>query len=118
MKRNWDLVRKILIKLEEQADAQGLLTSDAFVGFDTETVAYHFKMLQQAGMIEAIETGGVMAFDYAAQSLTWVGHEFLDKIRKETVWNSIKKTIKEKGLDLSVDAIKLAGAKLIEQVLT
>lgn len=118
MKRNWELVRKILIKLEQQAEADGWLVSDDVQGFDAETVAYHIKMLHQAKLIDAVETGGIDRFDYTARALTWDGHEFLDKIRKDTVWNGVKKTIKDKGLDLSVDAIKIAGAKLIEQVLS
>ena len=76
-----------------------------------ETVAYHIKMLHQAKLIEAVETGDIDRYDYTARSLTWEGREFLDKIRKDTVWNGVKKTIKDKGLYLSVESIKIARAK-------
>ena len=108
MKRNWELLRKILVKLDE---ADGCLASDDVQGFDAETVAYHIKMLHQAKLIEAVETGDIDRYDYTAQSLTWEGREFLDKIRKDTVWNGVKKTIKDKGLYLSVESIKIARAK-------
>ena len=114
MKRNWELVRKILIKLEQQAEADGWLASDDVQGFDAETVAYHIKMLHQAKLIEAVETGGIDRFDYTARALTWEGREFLDKIRKDTVWNKVKTTAKEKGVELSFEVIKLVAGKVIE----
>ena len=53
MKRNWELLRKILVKLDE---ADGCLASDDVQGFDAETVAYHIKMLHQAKLIEQMLT--------------------------------------------------------------
>ena len=48
MKRNWELIRKILLKLEQQPEASGYLNSDAIKGFAPRVVAYHFQILQQA----------------------------------------------------------------------
>ncbi|WP_265754876.1 DUF2513 domain-containing protein [Avibacterium sp. 21-594] len=52
-----------------------------------------------------------------AINLTWQGHEFLDKIRSDTAWNKIKQIIKTKGIDLSFEAIKLAGKSLLVSLL-
>ena len=38
--------------------------------------------------------------------LTWDGHEFLDKIKNDTVWNRTTTTIKEKGVPFVLDAVK------------
>lgn len=116
MKRNWDLIRSILLKLESQSEARGSLF-DGFTGFDSETVSYHFKLLQSAGLIEAIDYSSLNEMSLIARSLTWQGHELLDKIRNDTVWNSLKTTIKSKSLDLSLDTIKQVAQTIISQML-
>lgn len=37
--------------------------------------------------------------------MTWKGHEFLDAVRHETVWNELKKQAKTKALDLPIGVI-------------
>lgn len=117
MKRDWDLIRKILFKLEEKADAKSLLQDNEIKGFDSETVSYHFKLLHSAGLIEGVDFSSMNELSYAAQSLTWAGHEFLDKIRSDTIWNNVKTLVKTKSLDLSFDVIKSAASALISSML-
>lgn len=117
MKRDWDLIRRILLKLEEKANNTDFLLSSDFPPFDSPKVAYHFELLYQAGLIvgEPIRTIGHS--DFYAQALTWQGHELLDKIRQDTVWNKIKSIAREKSLDLTLDSVKLIAGKLIEIML-
>src|SRR5687768_2047306 len=118
MRRDWDLVRKILLKTEELSTPSSHLDPDAVHGFDAENVSYHIKLMGQAGLLEVTHVGGVLGqLHYLANSLTWEGHEFLDKIRRDTMWNKIKGTLREKGLDLSVEAIKLGAKVCIESLL-
>lgn len=104
MKRNWELIRKILLKLEQKVDDTPL-DSESIKGFSVDVVEYHYQLLEQAKLIEI------------KHNLTWQGHEFLDKIRSDTAWNKIKQIIKTKGIDLSFDAIKLAGKSLLISLL-
>lgn len=115
MKRNWDLIRKILLKLEEKADSTSWLESTDIKGYDAKTVAYHYKLLSNAGLIEAIDVSSLEEEDFSATSLTWQGHEFLDKIRNDSVWNKVKSTVQSKSLDLSFDVIKRLQQKLLRQ---
>lgn len=49
--------------------------------------------------------------------LTWEGHDFLDKIRSETVWNKTKETIVKKGLPFVFDVVKeLATANMGDMI--
>lgn len=118
MKRNWDLIRKILIKLEEKADSISWLESDGIKGYDSTTVAYHYKLLKNAGLIDAHDISSIEEENFAAVSLTWQGHEFLDKIRNEGVWNKVKATVQSKSLDLSFDVIKTVAASIIKTMLS
>lgn len=73
--------------------------------------------MQSAGLIEAIDYSSLNELSLVARSLTWQGHEFLDKIRNDTVWNSLKTTVKSKSLDLSLDTIKQVAQTIISQML-
>lgn len=106
MKRNWDIVRKILLAVEALPDEGSQFNSGELIGHDNEIVAYQMRLLLEAKLIE----GGCRnmtgpAWCYAIR-LTWAGHEFLDNIRRDSVWNDIKNNAREKGVDLSLDVIK------------
>jgi hypothetical protein len=115
MQRDWDLIREILAVLEARDTTHGGLGPDAFPDHPKEVVSYHFHLLHQAGLIDATikKTANTGIFGIA-RSLTWEGQEFLDKIRNDTLWNKIKSTVKDKGLDLTFDTIKAAAAALIK----
>lgn len=117
MKRDWDLIRRILLKLEEKSDSTGFLYSTDIPPFDKEKVAYHYDLLYQAGLINGEPILTIGCKDFYAQSLTWQGHELLDKIRNDTFWNKIQSTAREKSLDLTLDSVKLIAGKLIEMML-
>ena len=107
MKRDMDLIREILLKVEELYVDTAIydLTID---GYDMATVAYHCKLLHNAGYI----------FDYKAQyasneiytfsvgALTWTGNEYLEKIRDNSRWGKIKNTLIQKGLPFTIDMVK------------
>ena len=107
MKRDMDLIREILLKVEELYVDTAIydLTID---GYDMATVAHHCKLLHNAGYI----------FDYKAQyasneiytfsvgALTWTGNEYLEKIRDNSRWGKIKNTLIQKGLPFTIDMVK------------
>ena len=116
MKRNWDLIRRILLKLEEKADTDSFLHSDQVKGYAAEVVAYHYKLMADAELINIDDISDMGGEDYAALSLTWQGHEFLDNIRNDTVWNKVKATIKSKGVDLSFELIKTVAVATVKSL--
>ena len=114
MKRDMDLVRLILLEIEDKYRSTAIYDL-AIDGYDTEMVAYHCKILYEAGLIS----------DYKAQyadneiyglgvgSLTWDGNDFLEKIRDDSQWKKVKETITKKGLPLVIDTIKSVANALI-----
>lgn len=55
--------------------------------------------------------------DVHVKCLTWHGHELLDTIRSKPVWEKIKSTALEKGLELTFDVVKVLGAKAISLII-
>ena len=71
-------------------------------------------LLIDAGLIDGqvANTLGPGVKDFFAQRLTWEGHEFLDSIRSDTVWNKTKKLFADEGLSMTVDLVKGAAKKI------
>lgn len=111
MKRDWTAVKKILLRLEGFEGMEQYLTPDMETGFSPDIVDYHIRLLEDAGLIEA-ETG----LYPKALRLTWQGHEFLDSIRDEKMWNRVIKTAKLRGLTLSFEVIKAMTTAIIREL--
>ena len=119
MKLDWELIREILLKLEELPAEEGQLMPQTFQPFyDWEKVSYHIKLLWQAGLIEAgtIKALGMPTI-YYAKSLTWDGHEFLNNIRNPSIWNKVKERAREIGISLTLDIAKEISKAVIHSLL-
>lgn len=101
MKRDMELVRLILLKIEEEYSSTAISNLN-ISGYDMETVAYHCKILNEAGLISdygaRYADNSLWSFDVG--SLTWEGNDFLDKIRDNSQWKKVKDVIVQKGLPL------------------
>ena len=107
MKRDMDLVRKILFAIEENQPFEKSMVK--IEGYGMQEIAYHCEMLYHEGYIK--EYYGVTCdnFDgvlrFWVQDLTWEGQNLLETIRQDTIWNKTKTTIKEKGLPMVTSTI-------------
>src|SRR3989344_5432467 len=108
MKRNWDTIREILIKFEELDPETGALQLNDFPADRAYEFSYHVELLLEAGLIygQMSKTMGRHAQNFLAQRLTWQGHEFLDAIRSDTVWNKTKTSFVKGGLSMTFDLVK------------
>lgn len=116
MKRNWTLIRKILLTLEAQVDADGI-DSDTIPQFSPAIVNFHFELLRQADLITIQKTESLSGTYILATSMTWQGYEFLEHIRQDTLWNKVKETIANRGASLSFELIKSVATKIVNDLL-
>jgi hypothetical protein len=92
MKRDMELVRLILLKVEEEGTTPDYWMPDFMIdGYEEapDEVAYHVWLLRQAGFLEA-EQAASDEFLMEPKCLTWSGAEFLDSIRDPEVWRKTK----------------------------
>lgn len=110
MKRNWDVVREILLLIEEIKPTDHL-SLRCFTEDRHYEISYHVKMLGEAGLltVEFSQELSDRPKNFYASELTWVGHEFLDSVREKNTWNKVKALIKEKGGVMTFDVIKTAA---------
>lgn len=119
MKRDWELVREILLAVEALESSMQALRSSEVGGYEPEIAAYHIHMLIEAGLIHGQcfqSTSGPR--QCSARELTWAGHEFLDRIRSRSNWSKTVSLIREKGLDLSFETIKTAAGMVVANILS
>jgi hypothetical protein len=105
MKRDMDLIRKILFQVEEKGQPLGWVDLE-IPGYAPEQIAQHVRLLEEAGLIEAQNLSTMDGFDYRPKRLTWAGHEFLDAARNDTVWNRTKEMVKDKGGSIPFEVLK------------
>jgi len=107
MKRDMDLVRLILLEIEDKYRSTAIFNL-AIDGYDTETVAYHCKILNDADLISDYKAqyADNEIYFFVVGSLTWDGNDFLEKIRDNSQWKKVKDTINQKGLPLVIETIK------------
>jgi hypothetical protein len=117
MKRDWDVIREVLIEVEEYdiEDPPGL-RFEIGEGQGFTSRAQHALLLHSAGFLEGVPYKTSSSEGLLNPQLTWQGHELLDTIRSKTVWEKVKAMAAEKGLELTFDAVKALGKAAIVAV--
>ena len=88
MKRDLDLVRTILMAVE---DAPALAPDQIAVdGYDEETIAYHLLIMGEANLLVVIDGTSLTRIDATPVRMTWAGHEFLELVRDDSRWRAVK----------------------------
>jgi hypothetical protein len=106
VKRDMDLIRKIVLAVEDAPT--GYAPKLAFDGYDNETVSYHAYLMIQAGLATGVEVTHQRSPGPEAilTGLTWEGHEFADAARDETRWKKAMGIVQEKGGAVGFDVLK------------
>ena len=117
MKRDMDLVRNILLKVECTTNTRGIMDVDEFNDgrHSDEQIYYHLNMMGQADLIvvEYLKHGAVLN----VRALTWQGHEFLDAVRNESSWVQAKEKVLKATGGLSFEGLKIALTQLMKHAL-
>jgi hypothetical protein len=117
MKRDFDLIRKILLYVEEN-QKEYVEIIESLEGYDNLTVIYHCQLLLDVGFLEGrVERVNTGEGHFISKGLSWYGHDYLASIKNDTVWKKVKKTVGEKGLELTVEIISRVATNIIEDSL-
>ena len=123
MKRDMDLIRDLLLKIEDGQRSFDLLTPEVaeILGESgegrlpreqAELLEYHLNLLDYAGLItiQVTLSGAV----WQIGQITWAGHDFLDTIRDPAIWRETKAGAKQAG-GFSLDLLKALAKGLIKK---
>jgi hypothetical protein len=89
MKRDMDLVRKILLIMEENPEPTfgGNIEIE---GVSEDEIHLHLRLMKEAGLIAAVDVSSHSGVYFIPQYITWGGYEFLDAARDDKRWNKAK----------------------------
>lgn len=112
MKRDMDLIRKILLAAEALPYAGDFQSLE---GVEEEKFVTHALWLKEAGLIEAVGMAGSgSAAKFAiVQGLTWKGTEFVAAMQNESLWARAKEKFMKPGTSFTLDIVK---AWLVAQI--
>ena len=118
VKRDMDLIRNLLIKVEEvyEPGAGSINFSKIRIdGYDDKVIAEHLLLMKEAGLIRNINakqyvTGSTMR---SIGNLTNEGYDTLEKFRNDTVWNKTKEIARDKGLPMLIDIFSQVASTVI-----
>lgn len=118
MKRDMGLIREILLQVEARPSVNDWDLVE-IEGRSQEEISYHVKMLDDAGLVEAIDmrSFGPDGYRYAPKFLTVWGHDFLDSIRSPSVWEKVKQQLVPIGGSASLEVVKAIAKKAVADVL-
>jgi hypothetical protein len=115
MKRDMEVIRKLLMLFEEKADPAMVPKPNIGAEYSEDVVQYHLRLMCQAGWLnyEADRSSTsdrlirVYPFD-----LTWEGDEFLAKISADGVWPKPKAFVESKGGSVAFGVINQLATQL------
>jgi hypothetical protein len=118
MKRDMDLIRELMLKLEslpmEYGDNVHVTPDSPAVhveGYGFDEMAYHLDLILQAGFTERSKSHPAIGFMF--RGLSWSGHDFLDSVRDPGVWDKTKQVASAAG-GFSVELLVFAAKTYLE----
>lgn len=126
MKRDMDLIRELMLKLEElpvgpgdnvhiQPENGALLVEGCSEGalgdYSDHEIEYHLSLIEKAGFIERTRHGPAVGIMF--RGLSWSGHDFLDSVRSPDVWDKTKKAVSTAG-GFTVELLVFAAKTYLE----
>lgn len=107
MKKDLELIKKILLKIENEYAGKPLINI-GIEGYDMQQIAYHVSLLSEGGLISKFNPryGDGQIFMFTVGNLTNEGFNYLDKIRDE---DNLKVEKKEKTQSNQIFNINSAG---------
>lgn len=128
MKRNWDLIRKILDAAEKSDGGYPVVATNGAVysgahftlelpGHDFGEICEHVLLLGDSGLAQVRELGRTYQgpAGVAIDRLTMAGHDFLSSARDNQRWENAMAMVKEKGGAVTVGVLSQILAALLKQ---
>jgi hypothetical protein len=117
MRLDADLVRTVLMKTAE-LPFDGCVHEIEIDGCSDEALNYHIMILDQAGLLEALDLTTTDGICWRPKYLTYEGNEFLSAAERDTVWNKAKTMAMSGAKTASLEALKTALAATMKAMIT
>ena len=129
MKLNHDCIRAMLLTLEQELsynesliiqeiDLDQMCGFPLMANYSREDIAYSAEKMSEAGFISySPRYADNSLYDAFFEDITYEGHQYLDAIRQDTIWNKIKLKMASSGGSLTFSLIQALGIAFLKSQL-
>ena len=114
MKRDWNLIREILLEVEELEPTHAL---DLGQELDPVKVTHQLLLIDSgflSAKVEFAEGGKEYGLIYG---MTWDGYELLSSIRDDSIWSKVKDRLTKVGGQVTIEVLKVLASTIVKQTL-
>jgi hypothetical protein len=115
MKRDLDLVRRIMLNIEELPPGPSMQFRMGEV--DDPVVLAHIQLMIGAGLVNGkiTEPHGARGAVIIISGLSWDGHEWLETMRDQGLWDQTKAVLAENGAALSFELVRAVANQILRK---
>jgi hypothetical protein len=115
MKRDMDLVRQIMLNVEDMPVGPPIHYRVGEV--EDRVLLAHMEMLISAGLVagKISQSLGARGDVIIISGLTWEGHEWIETVRRDDVWVSVKEILVEQGGAMTYELTKAVAGQLLRR---
>ena len=119
MKRDLDLIRRMLLRIEEKADVPpNTLEVKDFLDMNSNPhyISLHIQLLLDAGFIEVMSGASFYedVKDFDITRLTFAGYEYLDTVRNSYIWERTKERLANVGGAAALGVVKAVAEGFVK----
>lgn len=117
MRRDFDLIRRILAYMEDQTEMEqfsgGYDETVKEFEVDVKTLAFHVDLLLDAKYIDAAVNRARGSCAVVLRRITWGGCEFIEAAKNDGVWSKAKEALKKHITSYPLDVLQRVMNKII-----
>jgi hypothetical protein len=112
MKRDLDLVRQLMLQIEALPAAPPVQYRMSEI--EDPVLLAHLEMLIEAGLVNGriSRSQGARGDVISVSGLTWQGHEWIEMVRSQSLWNEVKSAVLDGGGVLTFELTMAMAAKI------
>ena len=113
MKRDLDLVRQLMLQIEALPAAPPVQYRMSEI--EDPVLLAHLEMLIEAELVNGriSRSQGARGDVISVSGLTWQGHEWVEMVRSQSLWNEVKSAVLDGGGVLTFELTRAMAAKLL-----
>ncbi len=112
MKLNFDAMRDLLFVIETQpriVDINEVICDIKLTQYDQNELGYALEKLIESGLLNGTVNSTKDGIYFIIDSISYVGHQFLDHVRDDTLWNKTKASAAKLGIKGASGLISIAA---------
>lgn len=120
MNRDMDLVRTILLVVAQEDGGGTEWVNLGIADIENNTLVEHLFLMEEAGLIEGEDVTTQQGRGFKVRRLTWRGHDFLDAVRDDSIWEKTKAGANKAGtagIEFMWEIAKAYGKEAVKEKL-